>query len=94
MSDAQQLLDDMDEIRELLITALGGPDAIHGPISTVHLAHAVKSQTGGLRAGIRSAGRVCGRWADELTEYIETAPVPDARVVAVRDALDRHRWTE
>jgi hypothetical protein len=84
--------DSLAEIHEILVTALGGEDAVPEGVSTVNLAHAAASQLGGFRGGLRSAARVSGKWADELTAYIADAgPSADVRVVAVRDALNRHR---
>jgi hypothetical protein len=78
------------EIRVILIDALGGEDAIPENASTIHLAHAVRSQLGGYRSGLDSAARVCGKWADQLTAVIDDVDVCDQRLVAVRDALLRH----
>ena len=89
---ALDAFDSLAEIHQILVTALGGEDAVPEGVSTIHLADAAASQLGGFRSGLRSAARVNGKWADELTAYITDAgPSADVRVVAVRDALNRHR---
>ena len=79
-----------DEIRSILIDALGGEDAIPENTSTIHLAHAVRSQLGGYRGGLDSAARVCGKWAAQLGRGIDESSITNPRVIAVRDALLHH----
>jgi predicted MarR family transcription regulator len=83
-------MDELEEIRAILIDALGGEDAVPEHATTVHLAHALRSQTGGYRSGLDSAARVCGKWANQLTAAIEEFDITEFRIVQVRDDLLRH----
>lgn len=82
-------------LRQDLIDALGGDDAVPPNVGTVHLIRALIQQSGGYRNGLHAGIRVHHTWADELTRVIDTygANTPAENRVTlttIRDAIRRH----